>query len=66
MARKATATTEGKRVYVVKDGDSFYKIAKQELGKGSRWEELFKLNKDVVNGNAQGLQPGMVIMLPKK
>jgi hypothetical protein len=34
----------GRRVYVVKKGDTLSKIAARELGKASRWREIAKLN----------------------
>lgn len=56
----------GQRGYLVKKNDSFYRIAERELGAGSRWRELFELNKDVVDGDSNGLRPGMRLRLPKQ
>jgi nucleoid-associated protein YgaU len=36
------------QVYVVKEGDSLSKIAKEVLGDASRWKEIFEANKDQV------------------
>jgi nucleoid-associated protein YgaU len=36
------------RVYVVKEGDSLSKIAKEVLGDASRWKEIFEANKDQI------------------
>lgn len=36
------------RVYVVKEGDSLSKIAKEVLGDASRWQEIFEANKDQI------------------
>lgn len=48
------------RTYVVKKGDSYWKIAAQQLGKGSRYPEIQKLN-----GN-KALYAGMKILIPLK
>lgn len=53
-----------RKVYVVRSGDSFYRIAQQQLGDANRWEEVFNLNKDVVKGDPKKLRPGQKIVLP--
>jgi len=57
-------TTEpaGEKKYVVKEGDTLYGIAKRELGKGSRWEEIASLNK--LDGNM--VKKGQTLVLPAK
>ena len=54
----------GQRTYVVREGDSFYRIAVRELGSGSRWPEIFELNKDAVGGKPECLRLGQVLVLP--
>ena len=49
--------------YVVKSGDSLWKIAKNELGSGYRWSEIFELNKDTVK-NANLIYVGQTLKLP--
>jgi nucleoid-associated protein YgaU len=56
----------GQRNYQVKAGDSFYKIAKEQLGDSSRWKELFQLNKDRVGGDPTNLRVGQTVILPGK
>lgn len=34
--------------YTVEQGDSLWKIAKEELGDGNRWNEIYEANKDTV------------------
>ena len=48
------------RTYVVKKGDSYWKIAAEQLGKGSRYQEIQKLN------NSKALHAGMKILIPLK
>lgn len=52
------------RIYVVKSGDSLWKIAKKELGRGARHEEIFKLNAEALNGNRHNLRIGQKLILP--
>ena len=39
----------GTKSYIVAAGDSLYKIAQKMLGGGSRYEELYQINKDVID-----------------
>jgi len=57
-AAKAAAKT-----YTVKSGDSLWKIAQLTLGKGSRYMEIYNLNKDKIK-NPSVIYPGQVLMLP--
>ncbi len=59
-----TTPAAGKRTYKVKSGDSFYKIAKEQLGNAERWKELLALNKALVQGDPMALQPGQTLVLP--
>jgi len=63
-AARSAAPTSASRTYVVKAGDSFYGIAKRELGSATRWKELLALNSDLVDGEPKNLQAGHVIKLP--
>ncbi|MBN1526456.1 MAG: OmpA family protein [Candidatus Omnitrophica bacterium] len=49
--------------YIVKEGDSLWKIAERELGKGNRWEYLYEINKDVIK-NPNKLKKGTKIVIP--
>jgi nucleoid-associated protein YgaU len=53
------------RWYVVQDGDNLWKIATNQLGSGTRYEEIAKLNADVLK-NKDTLDVGMRIRLPVK
>lgn len=52
------------RTYTVKKGDSLWNIAQKFLGKGSRWQEIYKLNKDVVGSDPNLIYPGQTFVLP--
>lgn len=53
------------RTYTVRAGDSFYRIAEQQLGNPNRWKELLTMNTSVVKGDPTRLRPGHVLVLPE-
>lgn len=59
---KPTTEPAGDKKYVVKEGDTLYGIAKRELGKGSRWEEIASLNH--LDGNM--VKKGQTLVMPSK
>ena len=54
----------GGRVYVVEEGDTLFDIARYELGKPSRWNEIYELNRDQLGQDFDYLAPGMKLVLP--
>jgi predicted chitinase len=52
------------KTYTVAPGDSLWAIAQAKLGDGSRWPEIYELNKDVVGENPDLIHPGQVLRLP--
>lgn len=52
------------RSYTVRPGDSLWSIAARELGSGSRWQELYSLNRDTVR-NPSLIYVGQVLELPQ-
>ncbi|MBO9541408.1 N-acetylmuramoyl-L-alanine amidase [bacterium] len=50
-------------LYSVKDGDTLWGIAKKHLGNGSRWPEIYDLNKDKIK-DPNVIGPGMVLRMP--
>ncbi len=56
--RKATP-----RTYTVRPNDSLYAIAREVLGDGNRWREIYAMNTKLL-GPDPVLQPGMVLTLP--
>ena len=51
------------QTYTVKPGDSLSKIAKEHLGNGNLYMEIFNENRDVLQ-DPDKLKPGMVLKLP--
>ena len=60
-ARASNAPTH--QTYTVKPGDSLSKIAKEHLGNGNLYMEIFNENRDVLQ-DPDKLKPGMVLKLP--
>lgn len=52
-----------KTTYTVKKGDSLWLIAKKYLGNGSRYTEIYKLNKDKIK-NVNLIYAGQVLLMP--
>lgn len=59
-SRAAEATTD----YVVKRGDSLWRIAERLLGDGTRYPEIATLNTDVLGARPDFITPGTVLRVP--
>jgi len=53
------------KLYTVRDGDSLWKIAANQLGDGSRYMEVAKLNDDVLS-DEDSLSVGMTLKMPSR
>ena len=51
--------------YTLKAGDNLWKVAQLQLGDGSRWKEIQKLN-NLTEADLKKLQPGQVLKLPER
>lgn len=51
------------REYTIRKGDTLWKIAERELGKGHRWKYIYELNKDIIK-NPNKLKAGKRILIP--
>ena len=51
-------------MYVVEEGDTLFDIARYELGKASRWAEIYDLNRNQLGSDYDYLAPGTKLMLP--
>jgi len=61
--RVESAVKVSQKEYIIKKGDSFWKIAEKELGSGHRWKYLYELNKDRIK-NPNKLKVGQKIIIP--
>lgn len=52
--------------YTVADGETLFDIARTELGKASRWVEIYELNRTVLGDDFNNLKTGMKLSLPEK
>jgi nucleoid-associated protein YgaU len=59
----APTMASGARYHVVKDGESLWKIAKQELGNGARWNDIYNANRDVLS-SPEALHTGLKLRVP--
>ncbi len=57
--------TPADRWYTIQDGDSLWKIATSQLGAGSRWDDIYKLNAEILTSQ-DALKPGTKLRLPAK
>lgn len=60
---RPTETSPAVKTYTVKSGDTLWNISKQYLGNGSRYTEIYNLNKDKVK-NPNLIYAGQVLTLP--
>lgn len=56
----------GGRTYKVAEGDTLFDIARFELGKASRWAEIYELNKQTLGDDFDYLKPGTELALPPR
>lgn len=54
------------RTHKVVNGDTLYEIAQSTLSQGSRWKEIYELNKDRIGKDPAALKVGQVLKLPAK
>lgn len=59
------ATAPQASTAVVGAGGSLWSMAQHELGDGSRWQEIYELNKDKI-ADPDVIQPGMTLQMPTK
>jgi nucleoid-associated protein YgaU len=55
----------GGRTYTVVEGDTLFNIARNELGKATRWAEIYDLNREVLGKDFNYLTPGTQLSLPE-
>lgn len=60
---RPAASAPKKDHYTTQEGDSLWNIAKQLLGDGARYAELYRLNRELIS-NPTALAAGLVLSLP--
>ena len=60
----STRTPVAGRIYLVQEGDTLTGIAKRELGKVTRWAEIYDLNRRVLGTRPDYPVPGTQLSLP--
>jgi len=63
--KPAAAAPKSGSVYVVKEGDSLWKIAASQLGDGNRYKDIVKLNSDILSSE-DDIAVGMQLKMPAK
>ena len=56
-------TPPAPKTYTVKPGDTLWAIAKQTLGDGGRWREIYNNNTDVIGKDPNLIFPGQVLRI---
>lgn len=51
-------------IYAVQSGDNLWNIAKEKLGDGTRWNEIYALNKDLLGSKPELIHTGDQLKLP--
>ena len=62
-ARASDVEAVSQRKVVVLQGESLWEVSERALGKGSRWQEIFKANRDVIS-DPDYLVPGTELTIP--
>ena len=58
-------STVNRRTYMVQEGETLFDIARQQLGKASRWVEIYQLNRERLGDKLENFRPGMTLLLPE-
>jgi len=61
---KATSERQNKQ-YVVREGDSLWRIAAEQLGDATRYTEIIKLNADIIE-DEDDIPPGLRLRIPAR
>lgn len=66
QASPEAKSNKGKPVYVVREGDTLAKIAREQFDDYNMWEQIYKANRSVIGDDPAALKPGMKLTLPAK
>ncbi|MGQ9504784.1 MAG: hypothetical protein ACUVQG_03285 [Thermogutta sp.] len=60
-----TAVTDEQHVmYTVQEGETLFDIARERLGKASRWVDIYQLNRAQLGERLENFRPGLTLRLP--
>jgi nucleoid-associated protein YgaU len=62
---KSSSPAKPANIYIVKEGDSLWQIASEQLGDGNRYKEIVKLNSDILSSE-DDIQVDMKLKLPAR
>jgi nucleoid-associated protein YgaU len=62
-ASSAAPSAAAPATYVVREGDTLIAIAREQLGKATRWTEIYELNRAALGENLEHLRPGLELRL---
>ncbi|MFC1676551.1 LysM peptidoglycan-binding domain-containing protein [Planctomycetota bacterium] len=65
VGKRHLLTKQTAKKYTVVEGDSLWRIAEQHLGNGARYNEIARLNADILS-NSDSLSVGMNLKLPAR
>jgi len=51
-------------MYTVQEGETLFDIARQRLGKASRWVDIYQLNRAQLGERLENFRPGLTLRLP--
>lgn len=61
VAQQATGEMQ---TYTIQRGDNLWNLAKEHLGDGNRWNEIYALNKDLIGSNPNLIHTGSHLNMP--
>ncbi|MHB9946422.1 phage portal protein [Clostridium botulinum] len=63
LKNNRTTTKSNSRIYVVKQGDSLWKIAKWWYGDSSKWNDIYQKNRNIIGPNPNVIRPGQKLVM---
>lgn len=65
MLKSRPQTKSAPKQYVVKKGDSLWKISVKFYGKGSQYTKIYNANRGIIGRNPNLIYPGQKLVIPK-